>query len=133
MALIPISRDTLRSMKAEEDEMKRMAEVNRVLSIIYREVVESAKSKDDTSYNYTIPVRGVVKATHQMLYDEFFMKNMDEILVRLRSLFPECTVEQKTLSRGNDGKMYEISKMDSTLLPFVNHNYDQSFIVVNWS
>lgn len=132
MSLVPVSRDRLRMMKIEEDEKKRQEEVNRIVGMIYGSVIGSAKSKSDTFYQYPIP-SSQVRHTHQIIYDEFFMKNLDEVLDRLRSLFPDCSVDKKTLSRGNDGKMYDISKMDTSFLPFVNHSYDQSFIVVDWS
>jgi hypothetical protein len=58
---------------------------------------------------------------------------MPDILTGLQELFPGCDVTHTILSRGTDGKMYDISKLDEKVLPFVNRALDQSYIVVDWS
>jgi hypothetical protein len=37
------------------------------------------------------------------------------------------------LSRGNDGKMYDITNIDEKMRPFINRNYDRTYIVIDWS
>jgi hypothetical protein len=47
---------------------------------------------------------------------------MDEILRRLRILFPDSRVEFKKISivRGRDGKDYDLSIIDDTLKQFID-------------
>ena len=59
--------------------------------------------------------------------------NIFDILSRLRSLFPDSSVEFKSLSRGQDGKMYDIAHIDEKMRPFINGRFNQDVIVVDWS
>ena len=68
---------------------------------------------------------------------ENVVENIDEILTRLRSLFPECVVEYKNISlaRGRDGKEYDISTLDDKVRPFIDTTYARtnSYIIIDWS
>ncbi len=133
MAMTPISRDTLRQMKVVEDERKKAEQLDRIISIIYKEVKDTAKIKGDTNYFHAIPIISQVRATMKYNYDVFYTANMEEILERIKALFPDSLVNKKTLSMGRDGKMYDLSKVDTSLLAFVDHSRDQDYIVVDWS
>ena len=139
-----MSRDTMRQLKANTEEAARIQQVKNIVQQIYRAAVETAKSKTDTSYNHPLP-RGATVAEMQIVAvkkvdcnggstaDSFYLKNMPDILAGLQELFPGCDVTHTLLSRGADGKMYDISKLDEKVLPFVNRALDQSYIVVDWS
>ena len=61
---------------------------------------------------------------------------MLEILAEVQSLFPDCSVEHTTLTMATarDGKIYDISKMDDILKPFImNPGRSMEYIVVDWS
>jgi hypothetical protein len=58
---------------------------------------------------------------------------MPDILAGLKELFPGCDVTHTLLSKGTDGKFYDISKLDDKVLPFVNRALDRSYIVIDWS
>ncbi len=123
----PMSRDTMRGLKAKYEEGARIQQVKQIVNHVYQAAVQIAKSSAVTSYKYAVPPED---RRHP---DSFYMKNMPEILAGLQELFPDCDVSNTLLSRGADGKMYDISKLDDKVLPFVNRALDQSFIVVDWS
>lgn len=120
-------RDTMRGLKANTEEAARIQQVKNIVEQVYRAAVQTAKSSSVTSYNYPLPQQ------HRIQTDPFYLKNMPEILAGLQELFPDCDVRHTLLSRGTDGKMYDISKLDEKVLPFVNRALDQSYIVVDWS
>ena len=114
-----MSRDAMRELKANTD-------VKNIVQRIYRAAVETARSYTETSYNHPLP------PAHD-LSRRVYVKNMPEILAGLQELFPGCDVSHTLLSKGTDGKMYDISKLDDKVLPFVNRALDQSYIVIDWS
>jgi hypothetical protein len=122
----PMSRDTMRGLKAKYEEAARIQQVKQIVQQVYQAAVQTARSKDDTSYNHPLPPAH--HADHS-----FYLKNVPDILAGLQELFPGCAVSHTLLSKGTDGKMYDISKLDDKVLPFVNRALDQSYIVVDWS
>jgi hypothetical protein len=123
----PMSRDTMRGLKTKYEEAARSQQVKQIVQQVYQAAVQTAKSKTDTSYNHPLPQQ------HRIQTDPFYLKNMPDILAGLQELFPDCDVSHTLLSRGTDGKMYDISKLDDKVLPFVNRALDQSYIVIDWS
>jgi hypothetical protein len=140
----PMSRDAMRELKAKTEEAARIQQLKNIVQQIYQAAIQTAKSKTDTSYNHPLPLTRAVSETvvlgsqkfgcnSNMITDPFYLKNMPDILAGLQELFPGCDVTHTLLSRGTDGKMYDISKLDEKVLPFVNRALDQSYIVVDWS
>jgi len=119
----PFSRQELKQLKAKKDEQNRLNEINQIVNHIYSSVVSVAESKTITSYNYQI----------QQHYSTFCEKNKDDIINGLKTLFPDCSIDYKMLSRGNDGQMYDITNIDEKMRPFINRQYDQAHIVIDWS
>lgn len=118
----PISRIDLQQLKAKKDEQRRLNQINQIVNQIYSAVISVAESQIVTSYNHQIPRQ-----------DEFYDENKDDIISGLKTLFPDCLIDYKMLSRGNDGKMYDITNIDEKMRPFINRNYDRTYIVVDWS
>ena len=134
-ALVPISRDTMKDLKAQKDEEKRQVleknriyEIKTIIRTIYSSARRIAETTDDLSYAYPLPL-----PIHPSRPSEFHTTNMDDILGGLRDLFPDCSVLNTTLSRGQDGKMYDISKMDEKIRPFIDTRKSQEYIVIDWS
>lgn len=123
---LPMPRYVMRQLKAKYDESQRIEGVKNRVQMIYNAAVHAARYTSETSYNFQLPQDG-----HQT--DPFYLKNMPEILAGLQELFPGCAVSHTLLSKGTDGKMYDISKLDDKVLPFVNKALDQSYIVIDWS
>lgn len=123
---LPMSRDTMRELKAKTEEAARLEGVKQIVQQVYNAAVQAARFKPETSYNHPLP-----QDRQQTV--PFYLKNMPDILAGLQELFPGCAVSHTLLSRGTDGKMYDISKLDDKVLPFVNRALDQSYIVIDWS
>ena len=134
MSLPPLSRNTLRILKAQTDEEMRLEQIKKCVSDIYQAIRSQAKFTTDTSYKYTVPPFPISKITRLPL-PEFHRDNMNDILRELKILFPDCTVEFTMLMRGNDDKYYPIPKMDDNILKFINTAQTQTIdcILVDWS
>ena len=88
---------------------------------VYMGVLQRAATA--TVYEHCIPITN----------DGFFAKNMKEILARLQEMFPECSITHTLLSRGSDGRLYDIAKADNSVLPLMESVLDNSYIVVDWT
>lgn len=144
-----MSRDTMRELKAKTEEAARLEGVKNRIQMIYNAAVHAARFTPETSYNFQLPLVHTVSVADYhgamvmaaskygskagMTTDPFYLKNMPDILAGLQELFPGCAVSHTLLSKGTDGKMYDISKLDDKVLPFVNRALDQSYIVIDWS
>jgi hypothetical protein len=122
----PVSRDYLRGLKAQKDEEQRIKFVESQVRNIYHHVNQRAGGSTETSLQWQI-------TGHNHPDQKKIESNMPDILARLQSLFPDSSVEFKTLSRGQDGKMYDIKDVDERMKPFINPQLNQQFIVVDWS
>ena len=132
-ALVPISRDTMKILKAQKDEEVRQVGIFGIINIIYSRAKRIAETTDDLSYKYPIPLnQGHSAMIPPSQSAEFYTANMDHILKGLRDLFPGCSVLNTTLSRGQDGKFYDISNMDERVRPFINTQHSQKYIVIDW-
>ena len=132
MSLTPILREKLRGLKAEEEERalimketQRLSQVERCVKQLYNDAINYAKTNTNTSYTYMLPQRNNGQ--------DFHRDNMVDILHELRHLFPDCSIKNTTLSRGQDGKMYDISTMDEKLRPFIDSRYNQETIIIDWT
>ena len=126
-----MSRDAMRELKATTEEAARLSRIKGFVSEIYRYALERARSMPSNSYHHPLPK--TCSEQGEWYAEPFYVKNMPDILVGLQVLFPGCDVTHTLLSKGTDGKMYDISKLDDKVLPFVNHALDQSYIVIDWS
>jgi hypothetical protein len=124
MSLTPVSRDHLRSLKKNRDEEIRLNQINNYVRNIYSAVVNKAQTSTDTYYRTT-------------QISEFERKHMPEILDTLKTLFPDCLVEYQHTIGGNDGKMYDINKLDESMRQILlNPSYKTKVheqIVIEWS
>ena len=132
MSFTPVLREKLRGLKAEEEEKmrimkerQRLDNVEQCVRQFYNEAINYAKTNTNTTYTYMLPPRN-----HGL---DFHRDNMVDILMGLRDLFPDCSIKNTTLSRGQDGKMYDISTMDEKLRPFIDSRYNQDSIIIDWS
>ncbi len=145
LEVIPKTRDELRKMKSDREEAERKECIEEVISWLYRRIIETAKQSSDTSYKLQLLAasRENIQMVRQMqngMYDEhkiyytgFILEASDEVLQHLRSTFPGCAVEIKTLSKATDGKMYDVSTLDEATLRFVDRRNDQTYLIVDWS
>jgi hypothetical protein len=119
----PIFREQLLGLKAQADEETRLQNVKGFAQNIYQQVKHAATTTTQTRYQQLVHNHG-----------QFSVRdNMPDILDKLRGLFPDSKVEFKSLSRGQDGKMYDIADIDERMKPFINIQFNQDFIVIDWS
>jgi hypothetical protein len=142
---VPYSRDSMRGLRNAMDEKFRVAGVNRIVNEIYSAAVHIARTTANSMYQHLIPRASIYPIPSNMRSanltvrdprnddEKFYISNMYDILKGLRALFPECSVEYKMLTRGQDGKMYDITTIDEKMLPFINRAHDQAYVIVDWT
>lgn len=141
--MIPISRETLRSLKAQKDEEIRQDKIKNFVTGIYNSTIRHAETSMETFCSWQLPqIQTVMRQLENRTsvdepVPEFHRVNMSDILSELRVLFPDCTVELTTMTTGRDGKKYDISKMDEKIIPYVFPQHfkkvTQECIVIDWS
>ena len=132
----PITRHELQQLKVKNDEQKRVNTINKYVNSIYNSLINQARSSNRssntssnmTSYNYQI--NQVPSIDPDCIFIE---KNKYDILNGLKVLFPDCLIDFKILSRGVDGKLYDVSNIDEKIKPFINRQNDREYIVIDWS
>jgi len=100
--------------------------INGIVEHIYNCTVNHAKTTTNTTYNHQIPKLSSA-------YDPFYSANMPEILTKLKKLFPMCLVTHTLLAQGSNGKLYDISKIDDTILPYISSALENSYIIIDWT
>ena len=120
----PVSRAYLLGLKAQTDEENRIRHVEQYVSNIYSQAKQTAQSSAQTSFQHRVQDHFGQLAIRDNIFD---------ILARLRTLFPDSSIEYKSLSRGQDGKMYDIVNIDERMKPFINPRHNQDVIVSDWS
>jgi len=148
MSLEPFSRENMRSLKSQKDDEGHQRRLEEVVRNIYTSVVSFAERNTETSYRFAIQngcqslvsIPSTIPSNHHLyipfqINKDYIVANMDEILTRLRSLFPDCSVEYKKMSRGRDGKEYDISNLDEKLRQFIDTTCAQTkeYVIIDWS
>jgi len=150
--MLSFSRETMRALKAQKDEEIKNMKIDFIIKQIHSGAVQSAETNTETIYKYMIDTN--YNANHfgginvpsncpskqsiwSQINKENVVENMEEILNRLRGLFPDCVVEYKkvSLARGRDGKEYDISTLDDKVRPFIDTSCARtnSYIIIDWS
>lgn len=135
MAHTPISRDSMRILRAQTLEEQRKRQIHNIVTHIYGNTLNTATNTNDSRHLYPLPVIQMRRDIENSPPD-FHRTNMLEILAEVQSLFPDCSVEHTTLTMATarDGKIYDISKMDDILKQFImNPGRSMEYIVVDWS
>jgi len=165
MSLTPYSRDLMRSFKAEKDLEIKNLKIESIVKQVYERAVRFAETDTSTIYKYTlrdendrhhgyiapndrhhgyitVHFKGSIQQNGSPIENvqvkkDDIVKNMEEILSRLRILFPDCSVDYKKVSMatGRDGKEYDISVLDDKLRQFIDLNRAiiTENIVIDWS
>ena len=96
--------------------------VDSVAKTIYNEKMKADRfGKGQTYFAYALPFN-----------DPFYKAHMPTILKTLSKLLPDCMVSHTLLTRGKDGRLYDISRIDDKLLPIVDNVLEQSYIFIEW-
>jgi len=119
MALKPINRESMRTLKYLKDEGMRQGYIQEIVETIYTNAVEQAMNTTRTVYRYEINNRD----------RQFYSDNMSEILEKLQNLFPSCAVKDVLMYRGKDRRTYGIDDMDEDFMKSSVIMY----ILVDWT
>jgi hypothetical protein len=153
MSLTPFSRENMRLLKAQMDKEINDMKIDSAVKHLYRDAIRFAETNEDTIYrydlnminhydNYIIPPSNVEKyiTYHNKIHisKKDVLENMEEILRRLRTLFPGCFIKykKKSMVKGRDGKEYDISETDDKLLIQLfdtRHVRIDEYILIDWS
>lgn len=135
---IPVSRYTMRGLKARKDEDIRIEMLNNYVKSIYEQAILMAETTTNTTYSLDIDPEDTYKRI-QNINDprcsqyKFYKDNMEEILSSLKVLFPDCSVKLANMCSGKDRKRYDISLMDEKVRSFINMHEVFECIVVDWT
>lgn len=131
--LTAVTREAMQNLKSVREDIHKRSLFNSIIKHIYHQALAKASSSTSRCYkepitvntkDYTMHVNGI----------PFERPQIPDILTKLRELFPDCLVEHTMLSKGQDGKLYDISKTaDPVVLAFVNRQKDQAYFVIDWS
>lgn len=134
--LNPMSREAMRRLKGVADLEIHAKHIEKLIKFFYDKAITKAMTSTETSIQ--LPGYGLEgygdfhdPGTGQTI--KFTETDKDDLLSGLRSLFPDCLVEYQILVQGNDGKVYDFSKMDKAMLPFINNRQTRECLVIDWS
>ena len=137
---VPMSRAMMQGLKAQKEEELRIREekvrldrVKQIVDSIYNPAVQLAATSTHLTFKYQIPTGRYSPHNTGNVSDPFYLNNIGDILSGLQALFPDCLVTHTLMARGRDGKLYDLSKMDDSVLPFIDQTLEQSYIVIDWS
>jgi hypothetical protein len=130
-ALTPMTRDEMRSLKDKTDEENRLRQVEQCVERMYTCAINTAKTF--TSSQWRAEFHNGQGG--QEFNGKFIITNIDDILSGLRSLFPDCSVEFKsvTMAMGPDRQMHDISTLDEKALMFIGNRQVKQCITIDWS
>ena len=104
---------------------KNKEKIEEIVNQIYNGVINHAKHSTEPVYHHEIP--------RTFTINKVYLENMNEILDNLKMLFPECNITHTLLSKGIDGKLYDIAKINDNILPLINSTLNNSYIVIDWT
>ena len=119
----PMTRESMRSLKAIRDEEDRIRGIKAIVERIYVSAKLSAKTTENTAFYYPIPLTG---------FCPFHIKNMTAILEELRRLFPGLSVEKMVVGESSDKRLHIITN-ENAHLRYKELNFFQDYIVVDWT
>jgi len=134
--VIPMSRQSLQQLNYINNEAQRLDKINTIVENIYNKVIHYAKHSQCKKFEFPIPREnnkppGYVGYSNLM--DDFYNKNLSDIILNLQKVFPDCDVSHLIMTKGSDGKLYDIAKIDDKILPLITIACNDSYIVINWS
>ena len=134
MEIVPISKEGLRGLYAATQEEERQKKISQIVHVIYGQVLATSKSSAVTVYKHDCgdphnrSGRGYISKL-----DPFYEANMEDILVRLQSIFPDSSVQYKRITKGSDGTVVDLSTVDSYIRSLIKIAEDVHYIVIDWS
>ena len=88
-----------------------------IVNTISRRVIRKMQRVKTTSYYHSI--------SHA--------ESIPYVLTNVKQRFPGVCIKHTLLSKGTDGKMYDISTLNDTTIHLVSKVEEDSFILIDWS
>jgi len=121
MSEIPITRYSMRTFHEQILEEERKLKINSIVSQIYHSAVHTAQRSTYTNYFYEF--------SEYHPDAEFYRINMPEIVAKVQSLFPDCSVTHRITN--------DISEMDELHKQYIMNQIRTSeyieYIIIDWS
>jgi len=122
--LLPLSKKILCNLKTKKDaqtseekqEIERIYIIYNIITNIRKNIITNAELNTQTYYVHTIPID---------LYN-FYMKNKEEILSKLKHLFPDSNIEYKRSTIKTHTIMQNLDRD-------IEIDWYQPLIVIDWS
>jgi hypothetical protein len=150
MDIVPITKASLRGLYAATQEKARQKKISEIVHGIYGRILATSKSSSVTVYKHDCrpPIThsgmgggGCVGCNsmcgtpvyHIHELDPFYETNMEDILARLQSIFPDSSVQYKRITKGSDGTVVDLSTLDPSLRSLIKIAEDVHYIVIVWS
>ena len=125
MRIIPISRDSMKSLKQQFEIEFQTTLVKTLTNHIYKKAIEHAQTSLSPMYLYNIA---------QNEESEPIRKVKTEIVTNLRRLFPGCSVTYCLTRISEDGdKIYDLTKIDPSWLPYINKEEIREYFHIDWT
>lgn len=121
------------ALKHAADLETHAKQVKNLIGEFYEHAISKAKRSTETETSIQLEGYGDFYDSVTKTAIKFTAKDKDDLLTGLRELFPDSLVEYQILSRGDDGKMYDISKMDDTTLSWGMKYLSKEYLVIDWS
>ena len=136
MALTPMSKDSLLALKTKLDADTRTSNIKNIITTIYTNAVNSAKTSPSTKFQYNISTNLSIRQIRPIIPGnvslDFYLTNMTDIINGLTPLFPGCKINHIVFGTGVDTILYDVTKVPSTVT--LNTTIpNQDFIVIDWS
>jgi len=119
--MLPVTCNTLRTLRSDEE--RRLFKIDSIVKSIYPIVLHTAKYTSDKSYNHEIKFADRV----------FYTANMAAVIAGLKELFPDAYIAHTLLSPGDDGKLYDVARLNDATLRRVSKANENTYIVIDWS
>jgi hypothetical protein len=153
MEIVPITKESLRGLYAATQEEARQKKISEIVHGIYGRILATSKSSAVTVYKHDCKslkthsgmevercigcdqhhsMRGR-PVYHIHTLDPFYEANMEDILARLRLIFPDSSVQYKRITTGADGTVVNLSTLDPSLRSLIKIAEDVHYIVIDWS
>jgi hypothetical protein len=147
MDIIPITKESLRGLYAATQEEARQKKISEIVHGIYGRILATSKSSSVTVYKHDCRPYGPTNCVgcnqhnerrgrpvyHIHTLDPFYETNMEDILARLQSIFPDSSIQYKRITTGADGTVVDLSTLDPSLHSLIKIAEDVHYIVIDWA
>jgi len=142
--LTVMSGESLRGLRAITLEETRVRQINHIIKTIHSATIYHAKTTSETSYQCILQeIHNGIGLSYGQKPLAFDTQDNADILRGLEKLFPGCLIDYKNLLRNPrdktlirnpiDGRVVDISMVDSRVLQQINGCKPLEYIVIDWT